>query len=107
MTDQETIATLRSALRKAEEERDRWRNLADGKGLLVAKNEGFEEGKALMESDLAEARKRLGEALRISREVLRWREAEENDAFPHDTRLSLIELCEKTVQFLAQQEAPK
>lgn len=30
----------------------------------------------------------------LFREVLRWRDAEENDGFPHDTRLSIIEWLE-------------
>ncbi len=30
----------------------------------------------------------------LFREVLRWRDADQNDGFPHDTRLSIIEILE-------------
>ncbi len=43
----------------------------------------------------------LNLALRIGREVLRWSDAENNDGFPHDTRLALIEMCEKITALAA------
>lgn len=75
----------------------------------VACSECWEQADGRWVKQIRELRARLALAekvdlplvQRLFREVLRWRDSDLNDGFPHDTRLSIIEWLEKYAALLS------
>lgn len=86
------VRSLRTRLDQAE------KNLADAKESANA----HRDAQIKAEKSLSLAAERIRAAQTLFREVLRWREAPQNDAFPHDTRLSIIEWLESYSAALSQ-----